>query len=624
MLQSLRQHASSWIVKILFGFLILSFSLWGINDIFTGERDPTVAKVGDAAITFTQLDNAVRQQMARLQPLFGGALDRDQAKQLGLIDQALDTLVDRAAFANAVDDFGLVVTDDMIRRHIQSESAFHNSLGQFDRAQFHRVLAQNGLNEGTYVAGLRRDLAAAQIMGAVTANTPAPDTLLASLHRYREESRVADTMTVPASESETPPVPDQAIIEKHYQATIQQFMTPELRTISYVLIDPAALVADVSVSDEQLKAEYEARIAEFTVPEKRDVDQVVLKDEDEAKQVIALLDQGKSLEEAVKEAKSTASVVKLGWVERKDLIGDLADPAFSLQAGQHSAPIKSPLGWHVLTVNKVEKGHVTPFEEARDRLRKDLAAHKAADEAHSIGIKFEDALAGGATLAEAADQIGLKPVTLPPMDAKGMTADGKPVVPDLVKEERFMRAVSETPQGQESQMIELPQDRFAVVRVEKIAPPAAKPLDEVKDQVIASWQAEQRMAAAKKRADAIAERINKGETPAAVAESEKLPLKTTPAFSRTSQTDTGLPDSLKAQMFELQTGRAAVGEADQGYVVGILKEIKPAPEMAPDARTELSSQVSRAIADDLVAQLITALRARYHVEVRRDIIDSRF
>jgi peptidyl-prolyl cis-trans isomerase D len=623
MLQSLRHHASSWIVKILFGFLILSFSLWGINDIFRGDRDPVVAKVGGVAITFTQLNDALRQQMARLQPLFGGALDRDQAKQLGLIDRALDTLVDRAAFANAVDDFGLIVTDDMIRRHIQSESAFHNSLGQFDRTQFHRVLAQNGLNEGSYVAGLRRDLAAAQIMGAVTANTPAPDTLVASLHRYGEESRVADTITVPASDSDTPPAPDQATVEQHYQATIQQYMTPELRTISYVLIDPAAMVADVSVSDEQLKADYEARIKEFSVPEERDVDQVVLKDEAEAKQVVALLDQGKSLEEAVKEAKSSASVVKLGLVKREDLIGELADPAFSLQAGQHSAPIKSPLGWHVLTVNKVETGHVTPFEEVRDKLRKDLAAHKAADEAHSIGIKFEDALAGGATLAEAADQIGLKPVTLPPMDAQGMTAEGKPV-PNLIKDERFMRAVSETPQGQESQMIELPQDRFVVVRVENIASPAAKPLDEVKDQVIASWQAEQRMAAAKKRADAIAERINKGEKAAAVAESEKLPLKTTPAFSRTSKTDTGLPDSLKAQMFELQAGNAAVGESDQAYVVGILKEIKPAPEMAPDARTELSSQVSRAIADDLVAQLITALRARYHVEIRRDIIDSRF
>ena len=38
----------------------------------------------------------------------------------------------------------------------------------------------------------------------------------------------------------------------------------------------------------------------------------------------------------------------------------------------------------------------------------------------------------------------------------------------------------------------------------------------------------------------------------------------------------------------------------------------------------MSSQLSQAIADDLLDQLATALRARYHVEIRHDIIDSRF
>ena len=46
MLQSLREHASSWIFKVMLGFLILSFGAWGIGDIFMGERDPVVSKVG--------------------------------------------------------------------------------------------------------------------------------------------------------------------------------------------------------------------------------------------------------------------------------------------------------------------------------------------------------------------------------------------------------------------------------------------------------------------------------------------------------------------------------------------------------------------------------------------------
>src|SRR3546814_2179161 len=75
----------------------------------------------------------MRQETARFQPLFGGALDRDQVRQLGLIDQALDKLVDGAVFANATRDFGLTVNEEMIRHHILSERAFHDARGQFDR-----------------------------------------------------------------------------------------------------------------------------------------------------------------------------------------------------------------------------------------------------------------------------------------------------------------------------------------------------------------------------------------------------------------------------------------------------------------------------------------------------------
>lgn len=622
MLQALRSQASSWIVKILFGFLILSFGLWGINDIFMGERDPTVATVSGSKITYSQLNVALSQEVAQFQPMFGGTLDREQAKQLGLIDQALDKLVDRAVFANAIDEYGLMVSDDMIRSHIQREPAFRNSLGQFDRYVFQQLLSQNGLTEQTYIAGLRRDLATNQLLSAVTATTPSPGTLLESLHRYREEGRIADAIAVPANQSAMPPAPDDATIEAYYNATLERFMTPERRTISYVLIDPAAMMAEAPVDEQQLKAEYDSHIDQFTVRGKRDVDQAVLRSQADAQKVAELLDQGKTLEQALKEANTNVNPVKLGVVEQVDLIPEIAEPTFALKTGQHSAPIRSPLGWHIIQVNSATEGSVRPFAEVRDELRRELAEYNAAKEAHDMAIRLEDALAGGATLDEAATRAGVKAVKLPAITIDGLTAEGKPASP-LFNDQRLLRAAFTTPQGQESQLIEMPKDSFAVLRVEEIAPPAAKPLDTVRSDAIAAWQEEQRMTATRKRAEAMVERINKGETAQAVAQSEKLTLTTTPVFNRMSHdTDTGLPESLKAQLFDV--GGAAIGETRDGYVVGVLKEVKPAPALEPEARAQLSSQLGQAMADDLLDQLSTALRARYRVEVRRDVINSRF
>ncbi len=88
MLQVLRKQAGSWVAKVLLGLLILSFAVWGIGDIFFGERDPVVAEVGGVKITSSELEREFRRELARVSPMFGGRLDREQAKQLGLLDGA--------------------------------------------------------------------------------------------------------------------------------------------------------------------------------------------------------------------------------------------------------------------------------------------------------------------------------------------------------------------------------------------------------------------------------------------------------------------------------------------------------------------------------------------------------
>lgn len=624
MLQSMRQHATSWVVKILFGLLILSFGLWGINDIFLGERDPTVAKVAGVKIPLSQLNDAVKQEVERFQPIFGGALDSQQAKQLGLVDQALERLIDRAVFNKAASDLGLAVGDQMVLRHIQNEPAFRNALGQFDRAHLQQVLMANNLTEDRYVALLRRDLATRQLAGVVGIDTPVPTVLTESLHRYREESRVVDTVIVPAAAATTPAPPDEATLAAYYKMNSDRFMAPEYRTISYVTIDPTALAEEIAVSDEQLLSEYAARVNEYTLRERRDVDQLVLRDESDAKRVADLMSKGRSLEAAIKEAGMTAQIVKLGWVERADLLGEIAAPVFALKAGQHSAPLKSPLGWHIVRVNGAEDGRVRPLAEVRDQLRKDIAGRQAGDAAHNLSIKLEDALAGGASLEEAAGQIGVKVAKLPPIEANGLTDAGK-APSNLPPEQVFLRTAFATPENQESTLLELANNVFAVLHVDKIQPAAAKPLDQVKNDLIASWQDEQRRAAAEKRAQGLLDKVKAGQTLAAAAAAEKLPVKTSPAFTRaTHESEAGVPEAIKADVFSLKAGEASMGESREGYVVAVLKEVRPAPTLADEARSRLDDQLAQSIAGDLLDQFAGALRQRYDVKIERSVIDSRF
>ena len=86
MLQAIRSRAGSFIVKLLFGLLILTFGIWGIGDIFRNRptSDTVIATVGDKSIRAEDLQEAVRREIDRLSAQFRGAIDVQQAKSSGL------------------------------------------------------------------------------------------------------------------------------------------------------------------------------------------------------------------------------------------------------------------------------------------------------------------------------------------------------------------------------------------------------------------------------------------------------------------------------------------------------------------------------------------------------------
>src|SRR5471032_1882833 len=111
MLQLIRSKAGSLIVKILFALLIASFAVWGIGDIFRQRTaaETTVASVGSIKIQADELQNAVRQRMEQFRGMFGADFGPEQAKQLGIIDGVLDSLVQADLLTLEQERLGIVI-----------------------------------------------------------------------------------------------------------------------------------------------------------------------------------------------------------------------------------------------------------------------------------------------------------------------------------------------------------------------------------------------------------------------------------------------------------------------------------------------------------------------------------
>ena len=625
MLSSLRDHASSWIFKVLLGLLIVSFGIWGIGDIFLGERDPVVSKVGGVNITVTQLNQAFREEIRRAQSMVSQPLDNEQAKQLGLLDSALQRMQDNILFSLGSRDLGIVVSDDVLRQEIAREQAFHNPQGQFDPTIFQQVLSASGFTEQSYIQRLRLDLATTRLAGAVTANVPVPTQMLDALYRYHAEQRVAEYVTVPKSDGANVGTPSDDELQSFYRDHPDQFTAPEMRSATVLRLDPKLLAKDSAVSDERVKQDYDARIAEFTVPDRREIEQAVFADQAQAEAAAKAAAGGKPFADAVREASAgRVNVVKLGTVEKSDLVADVAGPAFATRVGGVSAPVKSPLGWHLVRVVREEKGRVPPLAEIAPKLKAEIAAREAQDSLYSLSNKLEDELAGGATLDEAGKRLGLPVTTIARVDARGMDENGQPT--PLASEPNILHLVFQTQEGQESQVSDIGGGAYAVVRVGQITQPQVRPLDDVRKDAVAAWQADKRAKATRARADAILDKIKGGASLADVAKAEKLTVKTTPAFTRaTHDSESGLPLSLTARVFSLKVGEAAIGESNDGVVVARVKEIKAAdPVKDPAARDQIAEAMSRSIGTDLMDEFVAGLRDRYTVTVRPDVLAQRF
>jgi peptidyl-prolyl cis-trans isomerase D len=625
MLSALRNQASSWVFKVLLGFLIVSFGAWGIGDIFLGERDPVVSKVGGVKITASQLNQAFRDEIRRAQPMVSQPLDNEQAKQLGLLDSALQRIQDNILFSLGSRDFGIVIGDDVLRQEIAREKAFQNPQGQFDPRVFQQVLSASGFTEQSYIQRLRLDLETTRLAGAVTAHVPVPSQMLDALYKYHAEQRVADYVTVPTSAAGSVGTPSEDELQSFYKDHPDQFTAPELRSVTVLRLDPKLLAKDIKVSDDRLKQEYDSRIKELSVPDRREIEQAVFPDQAQAEAAAKAVAGGKSFADAVRTASDGhVSVVKLGTVEKSDLVTEVAGPAFAAKVGGVSAPVKSPLGWHLLRVVHEQKGHVPPLTEVADKLKTDIATREAQDTLYSLSNKLEDVLAGGATLDEAGKQLGLPVTTIAKVDARGMDPDGKPTA--LAKDPNVLRLAFQTQEGQESQVADVGDGAYAVVRVSQIIPPQVRPLDEVRKDAIAAWQADKRAKATHARAEAILDKLKGGASLADVAKAEKLTVKTTPAFARsTHDSESGLPLSLTARVFALKVGEAAMGDSKDGVVVARLKEIKTSdPAKDPAARDRVSQALSQSIGTDLMDEFVAGLRDRYTVTVQPDVLAQRF
>jgi peptidyl-prolyl cis-trans isomerase D len=619
MLDAFRSASQTWIIKVLFAFLILSFGIWGVGDVIRQRVESTPAiTVGDQQFSAPQVADRFRRDVDRMSQQFGTKLSIEQALQFGLLNQTVQRMVESALLDEAAHKQGMGVDDATLRKEISEVPAFQSQLKMFDKTQYLRVLASLSMTEKQFIALEKNDLARSQLIRMVTTGVVAPLAMAAPVYRYQGEKRVAEYVLFQADKMPSPAAPDAAALQKYYDAHKAQFQQPELRSITALVVHGADLAATIQVPDSDVEKAYQARLGEFQTAEKRKVVQVLFPDQEKAQ---AFYDKAKGAKDFMAAAKEAGvEATDMGTVGKAEMpLAELADSAFGEATGV-IGPVQSTLGWHVLQVSIVSKGSTRPLSEVKSEIVAALVKDEVTNRLYTLSTKLEDSIGGGNDIEETAKSIGVKAQKIDGVDERGRDAAGRQIENPAVIPPVIATAF-QTVQGGTSEVNPLPgNDGYYVLHVDKVTPASLQPLELIQPKVAAAWAAEQRIEAAKKAAEAAADRIKKGEPLSALAGS--LKVETTRPFLRKGGGN--VPPVLVAEMFNVPAvGGVAVVANGSDTMVARLKEIQAADPQGAGFESA-RNEVSQAMSEDLMQEYLASLKKEIGASVNMPAISQQF
>ena len=626
MFQGILTNLKSWAIKIFLGLIALSFAVWGIGDIFRGNSDPIVASIGNVKIRASELIREYNRELEQLRQMSGGEIDAEQARAFGIVESTLQQLIIRTSLDLHIAAFAMGVPDNLIAREIRSSPNFRNQEGEFDRRLFKYAIAQNSMDEESFIAALRSDITRTQFVNSLIAGIKSPNTMTEAVRKFRGEQRLAEFVIIDGTEFTKSPTPNPQELANFHRANQQIFTKPEYRTVTYVAIQPVDLLDEIDIEEDIIRSEYEYRINEFIIPDQIDLDMVVLATEEAALRALDKINQGENfIDVSIGETGLEETDIMLGLVSRKNLLPELADIGFNLLPGEISDPIESDFGWHLLKVNDVLPGHTQNFIEARNTIRESLLVDKAIELVFELSSHFEDELAGGASLEEAARNLALPVERLEMVDVDGFDPEGEPHL-GLPPMTEFLESIFNAEKGADTPFVEAAGNTMFKIRVDQIIDPAVQPLDEVQEQITDAWQLKWRDDRAEELANEFESRVLElGFTNAA----EKMGLErlSGTAFTRDGN---GLEFQLNAEtvqaIFKLKIGETTntikIGKGQ--YAIGTLRDIIPAIPMAQNSLSGLSAELQQSLQNDVMTTFQAALRSQYDLKINDQLLNNLF
>jgi peptidyl-prolyl cis-trans isomerase D len=635
MLDRMRRHRN-WL-KWSLALVVLTFIIFYIPDFL--ERDTTgatgatsretVATVNGHNLLAGEFQQRYVAQMQAYQQQFGGSMNAQLLRQLGVDQQVLSQMVDEQVAFIEAERQGIKVSDEELAQRIMAIPGLQENGRFIGQARYEALLRQQRppLTTSQFEDRFRRSIMMERLRTALTDWMAISDQELETEYRKRNEKVKLQVVAFTADRFRDKVSLSDADVASYFDAHKAEYRVGEQRSVKYLLLDRDQARQKVVVPAADIQRYYNDNIQQYQTPEQIRASHILLKtegknDADVKKRAEALLAQVKGGADfaalARKESEddgSKASGGDLGLFGKGRMVPEFEAAAFAMQPGQTSDLVKSQFGYHIIRLVEKKAAETRPLDEVRAQIQDQLAQQQADAQITERARQLEARIKNPGDLTEAAGEQGLM------VQESGFFQRGDPV-PGLGAAPQVAASAFTLADGAVSSGLSA-QRGVVFITVAGKKDPYVPKLDEVKDKVRQDAIRAKAAELSKQRANELAAGFKSAANFAAAAKAQGLEAKDTDLITRGAAIpDIGTNPEVDKAAFSLPVGGVSgpIATADGTVIVKVLQREEVTQDQVKSGSETFRAELLNERRSNFFNSYMSKAKERMKVEVKPEVI----
>ena len=422
------------------------------------------------------------------------------------------------------------------------------------------------------------------------------------LYKNSQQSRNLITAKKDFADVTDPTITD-TDLNTYYTNNQQDFEVPETRTVTALYLDNTSVAN--SISDADAKIYFDDNPGVFDTPESRSY-YTIGGNKDTLNAVIDALKSGTDIRSAIKDVLDQEADTLFTENAVKDTIDtSLQEAVFNTDVGAYSDIIEGPFSNLFVYVEAVNPEKIVTFADVSSEVKQTLAFERIFDKT----VEIEDNIANGKSLTDIGKIIGIPAVTV---DVTKTGSGAHPFASNSI----FIDTVFNMTEGNVSDVKDLENETFVVVRLDKVELAYVPELTDIKDNVTQKFIAQSKTDTLNKELEQL---VKLTDEEAFSAQAEKMGYKITPLVD---QKASEVNDASLAEAFNIKIG-TALSDIDNDMATAIFAVSRKVPNDIPEEQQQqFDNTVKTSTNESIISSIQSDLVQQIPAKIDRKMVDS--